>query len=520
MGVSTKEGNIQGTGEEKMKSFLTTTKGKVIAGILTVAVVAAVIVAVIFMNSGYRTIAVEALNGTTSVTNSGSTSDAYVGQHLQSGDDVSVKSQSDLTLGLDSDKYVYAKENTHFWVEALGKSNSTRTTIKLEEGSSLCRIDNKLKADESFEVETPNSTMSVRGTVFKTESYIDETGDRYTVVDVFEGAVYVQVKMESGANTEESRLLNAGERAIIRSNDSISEFVKADTDEIVYKDLTKEEALFLGKAIDEGRNLSIEKELLYDIVELIEHDFSEKGEEVAATCTEDGYYYDICSICKTNGEKHILKKTGHDYVTDKDDNTVKICKYCGDRIDIESAVDEVTETTEEEKKEPADDNTTVTCENGHKYVTKINEATCIKEGYSDDICSVCGQKTNHVVLAALGHKYEITRQEPTCTADGLEYHICKNCQDKWADTIKATGHNWQNSTEEPTCTSEGKNKKVCSVCGYEESQSIAATGHSLGSIAHDSSSHWYPCTKCGEKVNKEAHSFSALSSGCTVCGWK
>jgi len=118
-----------------MKSFLTTTKGKIIAGIGTAAVVAVVVVAIIMANSGYRTIAVEELNGTTSVTNNGSTSDAYVGQHLKSGDDVSVKSQSNLTLGLDSDKFVYAKENTHFWVEAAGKADNTRTTIKLDEGS-------------------------------------------------------------------------------------------------------------------------------------------------------------------------------------------------------------------------------------------------------------------------------------------------------------------------------------------------------------------------------------------------
>ncbi|MGN0412718.1 MAG: hypothetical protein ACI4FV_06735, partial [Lachnospiraceae bacterium] len=62
-----------------MKTFLTTMKGKIIAGIATVGVIGAVAVTVAVMNSGYRTIAVEELNGITQILNQGGTSDAYVG---------------------------------------------------------------------------------------------------------------------------------------------------------------------------------------------------------------------------------------------------------------------------------------------------------------------------------------------------------------------------------------------------------------------------------------------------------
>ena len=391
-----------------MKTFLTTMKGKIIAGIATVAVIGAVAAVVVVMNSGYRTIAVEELNGITRILNQGGTNDAYVGLHLKSGDDVTVTSESDMTLSMDTDKYMFAKENTHFWVEAKGKQSETRTKVHLDEGSTLCRIDNKLTSKESFDVETPNATMSVRGTVYRVSCYKGTSGDTYTVVDVLEGEVFVQAKMENGESTEESRLLPAGKRAIIRSDPTISEFVKVkdyekievlinpkrpaektpgkDTtdvenpdepeentenvesengsgngegpeaiDEYVgdvdYSTFEQNEAIFLGKAMDEGRSLSISKELLYDIVELIEHDFSGKSEEVAATCEGDGYYYDICTICGLKGNKHIsTEKLGHDYVAKGGDDTVEICKNCGKEIQKEIPIE--VEPEEETVAEP------------------------------------------------------------------------------------------------------------------------------------------------------------------------
>ena len=499
-----------------MKSFLTTAKGKAIAGIVTLAVIAVVAIVAVISSRGYRTIAIEELNGTTRVSNNSTTEDAYVGQHLKSGDDVKVEKSSDLTLGLDSDKYVYAKENTHFWVEAQGKSDNTRTIIKLDEGSALCRIDNKLKDTEAFQIDTPNSTMSVRGTVFKTETSIDSTGDRYTCVDVFEGAVNIQVKMENGQNTSENRTIGAGERAVIRSNKNISEFVKGN-DEIVYEELTQGEALFLGKVIDDGRDITISKELLYDIVEITDHDYSLKSSETEASCTEDGYYYEVCSICNAEGEKIIIQKLGHDYVEDKE-NGIKVCSRCGNKIeaDQQEKADEVeeNEVKEDEAKDKKD------CTDGHTFETITVVATCTKDGYEDDVCKVCGYKTNHVVLPARGHQYQETIQAATCTADGIKYHKCKGCSDQWAEVIKATGHDFDINLFEATCTEDGKNSKVCKKCGADQSEIISALGHNKGAVAWDGTHHWYPCTRCGVQLDKSSHNLNLGSSGCADCGWR
>ena len=140
-----------------MKTFLTTLKGKIIAGVSTAVVVGGIAAAVIIANSGFRTIVVNAFNGVTTIVNGSKTSEAYEGLHLKAGDDVTVGSSADLTLAMDEDKHVYAEPNTHFWVEAKGKLGNTKTKVYMDEGSNLFRIDDKLSESEYFEVDTPNS---------------------------------------------------------------------------------------------------------------------------------------------------------------------------------------------------------------------------------------------------------------------------------------------------------------------------------------------------------------------------
>ena len=155
----------------KIREVFGTSKAKVILGAGTIGV-AGLTVATICILSGntesYRTIAVKEVNGTTVIQNTkNSSQNAYEGMHLYSGDDVRVESASNMTMFLDMDKYVYAEENTHFWLEAEGDSEKSKTRIYLDEGAELNRIDTKLTEGEVYQVDTPNSVMAVRGTVFR-----------------------------------------------------------------------------------------------------------------------------------------------------------------------------------------------------------------------------------------------------------------------------------------------------------------------------------------------------------------
>ena len=196
-----------------MKNFLSSTKGKIIAGAVTLLLIAGVVVLIILLNTGYRNIRVADLTGTSKVTVGLSVSDAFRGQNLKSGESVEVFEKSTLTLALDSDKHVVASELTKFSLEAFGVAGKdSRTIIHLKKGNISNEIDNKLLPSESYVVESPNASMSVRGTIFTVNVFFDSEGLCHTTVEVKEGVVELTEK-----GTEKVITLNAGESAAVVS---------------------------------------------------------------------------------------------------------------------------------------------------------------------------------------------------------------------------------------------------------------------------------------------------------------
>ena len=159
-----------------------------------------------------RTISVEEVNGTVKASDGNVTVDLVAGENLQSERSVSTETESDLTLLLDSDKHVYAGAETTFSLVAEGGEKSTKTRFKLERGILKSVIDNPLGSDESYEVETPNGTMAVRGTTF-TVRVAEEEGAFVTIVDVEEGKVSIETadgKSEEVNPGETKEITDAG----------------------------------------------------------------------------------------------------------------------------------------------------------------------------------------------------------------------------------------------------------------------------------------------------------------------
>ena len=179
----------------------------------------AVIILVIFLFSGnkeiYRNIKVQELTGETEVTRDRKELDAYKGMQLQGNDEVEVQADSDLMLKLDNEKYVYARELTHFWLEAAGNKRVEQMIIHLEEGQVLIDIQEKLSEEESFEVETGNVLMAVRGTTFLVNSYVNEDGETVTELSVFDGEVAVEDN-----DGEELAEVSAGDMVIVTGEDN------------------------------------------------------------------------------------------------------------------------------------------------------------------------------------------------------------------------------------------------------------------------------------------------------------
>lgn len=510
-------------------NLLKSTKGKIVTAVAGTAVVAAVVVGVLMTKEeSFRTVAVEELNGTTIVTTEGKEADAYEGMHLYSGDDVKVQQESDMTLVMDMDKYVYAEPGTHFWLECAGSADKSETVIHLEEGSVLNRIKDNLNAGEVYQVDTPNSTMAVRGTVFRVTVYRGEDGLVYTDLEVFEGEVQVDLKTEDGEYNGVSETFGPGESALIRGNSDFSEFVTGEGNTIKlpidYKKIPQGTAKKLVFYIEDGEVLCIEEELLKDYTTLEEH----KMERVTgqdATCTEDGYEEVVCTVCKEVTETIVLPALGHtsdEWVIDTeatceaDGHRHKVCTVCGENFEEETIA-----------------------ALGHISSAPVvtAAATCTTPGMQSITCERCGQAVENMEIPALGHTPGAwqTTAKASCSSAGTQVQICSVCNEVVAtNTIAATGHKWGSwhTEREATCTSNGEEYKTCSACGDSRTRVTTAGGHTGEWTQMPNSSatcqregmEERTCTSCGtyetRTIPKTDHTWGeweTQSSGDSIC---
>ena len=141
----------------------------------------------------------------------------------------------------------------------------------------------------------------------------------------------------------------------------------------------------------------------------------------------------------------------------------------------------------------------------------IKESTCAEEGYSEQVCNVCGY-IKKTIIQKKTHTYVISAGiSPSCTEPGFSEGIeCSECGEiiTPAKEIKALGHDFSSTwttDKAPTCTEEGSKSHHCSRCDEKsEVVAIPASGHQ--SVVDDEVA--ATCLKSG------------LSAGshCSVCG--
>lgn len=155
----------------------------------------------------------------------------------------------------------------------------------------------------------------------------------------------------------------------------------------------------------------------------------EKAEE-APTCEHSGYYHKItyCTYCQTvsKDEKIEVPALGHDYhdtvikaTCEHGGYTEHVCSRCGDS----SIINEVPIVE-------------------HKWKTGrvIKTATCLEGGSTAYTCEYCG-RTKIETIDALGHDYKVVATNPTCVKQGYSTHTCSRCGDSYVDSYtNALGH--------------------------------------------------------------------------------
>ena len=211
-----------------------------------------------------------------------------------------------------------------------------------------------------------------------------------------------------------------------------------------------------------------------------------------ATCTEAAVYYVKCDHCDAVSNTLTVKvgePLGHDLTVtvveptcEKDGYTNHVCSVCGDSY-RDNYVDAA----------------------GHQYTDTVTAPTCTASGYTTHTCSVCGHSYVNSVVPATGHDYvwQITRV-PTCTAEGVKTFTCSHCGDSYDVALAKADHTYEAVVTAPTCTNNGYTTHTCSVCGDSYVDSIVpATGHSYEAVVTaptcDKMGYTtYTCSACGD----------------------
>lgn len=234
-----------------------------------VAVVILTLTAVLLMRGGektYRSIRIVELDGGVTIDREGVGSlDASVNMNLISGDKVNTASGAYVVLRLDEDKYVMLGEQGSMQVEADGDKAGSRTSIRLGAGSVLNEIQNPLGQNDTYEIVTPNATMSVRGTVFEVRS--NGTGsDGNIEMLVYEGKVAV------GLGEREPVLYGGGEYTQFTADDDPQFIVERSA--ITEERMNSQMLQRLQQIEESGRSLDFGETTLE---ELIGQDYSASG---------------------------------------------------------------------------------------------------------------------------------------------------------------------------------------------------------------------------------------------------
>lgn len=208
-----------------------------IVGIVGIVILVAVVV-ILFGSKEevYRVIKIYEIEGNGTITRNGNQElTPYANMQLQSGDVVRLEDGS-MTLKLDDDKYVYVEEQTEFVIVAEGNNEDGKTRIELKSGAITNEIENPLSADSTYEVNTPNSTMAVRGTIFRVEIQYDKSGTCYTTISVFDGKVASKLVYVDGTLSDEEVMIEKDKEIIIYQNEQGTDYI-GDPEDIDYSRL-------------------------------------------------------------------------------------------------------------------------------------------------------------------------------------------------------------------------------------------------------------------------------------------
>lgn len=255
--------------------------------------------------------------------------------------------------------------------------------------------------------------------------------------------------------------------------------------------------------------------------------------EVEGTCTKPGTITYKCYDCTAT----YTEETGtipHDfdssdvYVEVKVGGNSKHAKKCAncDAVDIDNAVDHEMVRDESQPSE---------------------EATCVKDGYYYEKCTVCGYSEKVIVKADHNDENAHAYGNIVYIDENTHGRVCANNPDH---KISVEEHDYKEYVDAengydkllPTCSEAGYHYEKCTVCGHikKVTDAIDPNAHDMSAATeYDETYHAATCSYCGEEVKEEHKAFmekivdeyhpavapTCTTTGshwekCSVCGYK
>lgn len=196
---------------------------------------------------------------------------------------------------------------------------------------------------------------------------------------------------------------------------------------------------------------------------ICDHEWNDEILTKNSTCTEEGYTYKLCSICKRENRLTDIEKIAHnasDWIIDKESTIneeglkYKECTVCKEVI-AEVVIPQLGQ-----------------CNHIFGDEVFIQEATCSESGMVYNICEICDNKNVLIEIEKLVHVSTdwIVDEVATIEVDGVRHKECVICKEITEEEVitklDTCNHIWGEEVfiQEATCSEVGIAYTVCQLC--------------------------------------------------------
>lgn len=177
----------------------------ILTGMISILMIlsAAVVISLYFGGDTTRQLTVTEITGSAFFTRDGRRIPVSKNTKLKSGDILETEEDATVRISIDSDKFVFVEPNTSMYIYCTDIASKGDIAVNLSRGSVICEINKELKKNSSFVLKTPNSTASVKGTVFRAQfdvkkNFMDYNNVMVTEYQNFDGTINLQLYDSNG----------------------------------------------------------------------------------------------------------------------------------------------------------------------------------------------------------------------------------------------------------------------------------------------------------------------------------